>query len=113
MSILIPSWRPNKRKAVQFSDQPDFVPDAIYQEAKAAKKFYNEEWEFWIWNVARDYNCSVPEAEDACIRGLKKTLLQVHLVYGDKIAKWYEDFLEMGDIFSKVNHPIYLPKLGE
>lgn len=112
MTILIPSWRP-KRREVYYTEKPEWVPEYIYSEAVTAKRFYNENWEYWVWTTAQDYNCSVAKAEDACIRGLKKTLLQAHLVYGEKVGKWYEDFLEMKDIFSKVTLPIYLPQLGE
>lgn len=112
MSILIPSWRPSLRN-VKYQEKPEDIPQAVYQEAVCAKQFYNEKWEFWVWQVAEEHNVPMSEAEDACIRGLKKAILQINHVYGDKIARWYEDFLDMGDIFNKVNHPIYINKLGE
>lgn len=110
MTIVIPSWRPKKRNVV-FSEQPDWLPDWVYTEALAAKRNYNENWEFWVWRVSQDYNCSIPIAEDACIRGIKKAILQFKVAYGDKIGDWFEQFLDMGDIFEKVHHPIYLPIL--
>jgi hypothetical protein len=98
---------------VQYEPKPDFVPVAVYNEAQAAKRFYNADWEFWVHQVSQDYNKPLAEAEDACIRGLKKVLLQVQLVYGDRVGKWYEDYLDMSSIFTKVSHPIYLPQLGD
>lgn len=111
MTFLIPSWRP-KRRDVYYQNKPEAIPDWVYTEAVTAKRFYNENWEFWVFQVAYENNCSIAEAEDACIRGLKKAILQIHVVYGERIGRWYEEFLEMGDIFRKVQHPIYLPKLG-
>ncbi len=111
MTIVIPSWRPKKRQ-VTYSEKPLEIPDAIYQEAKVAKKSYNEEWEVWVYKVACQHNCPVAIAEDACIRGIQKEILQIKLVYGDKIGTWFENYLDMGEIFRMVNHPIYLPQLG-
>lgn len=111
MTFLIPGWRP-KRRNTYYQEKPEEIPDWVYTEAVTAKRFYNENWEFWVWQTAQDNNCSIAEAEDACIRGLRKAILQMHVVYGEKIGKWYEDYLQMGDIFSKVAHPTYLPKLG-
>lgn len=109
--MQVMSWRPSKRN-IRYQEKPDWLPDTIYTEALAAKRFYNELWEFWVWEVSRTDNVSVVEAEDACIRGLKKALNRVGFVYGDKVAAWYEQFLEMGDIFSKVKHPEYIKRLG-
>lgn len=106
--LIQTGWTPKKRN-VRYQEKPDFVPDWVYTEAVTAKKFYNEDWEFWVWNVSRDNNCSQALAEDACIRGLKKTILQMYTVYGDRIGRWYEDYLDMKDIFSKVKHPDYVP----
>ena len=55
---------------------------------------------------------SQAEAEDACIRGIQKAFNQVYLVWGDKIGTWFEQFMELGDLMRKVDHPIYLPELG-
>ena len=109
--IVIPTWQPKSRNCT-YQPKPEGIPEWVYTEAITAKRYYNEQWEFWVWQVSQEHNCSVPIAEDACIRGLKKAILQIYLVYGDNIGKWYEDFLDMGDIFKKVSHPIYLPKLG-
>jgi hypothetical protein len=109
--MLIQSWRPKRRNVVYY-DKPDYVPDWIYTEAKTAKKCYNEEWEFWVYRTSIDQNCSQALAEDACIRGLKKAIYQLYFVFGPKVGKWYEDFLEMGDIFEKVSHPQYLAQLS-
>lgn len=106
------SWRPNVRNVI-YEPRPEGIPEALYTEAVAAKRFYNEMWEFWVWEESKKHNCSLAVAEDACIRGLKKALNRVSLVYGDKIGKWYENYLDMGDIFSKVRHPEYIAKLGE
>ena len=105
------SWRPKKRN-VRYQERPDWLPEEIYSEALAAKKFYNEDWEFWVFAESRDANVSQAVAEDACIRGLRKALYRVQFVYGPKVAKWYLEFLDMGDIFSKGNHPEYIAKLG-
>lgn len=118
MSIVTPSWRPKKRN-VRYTERPEWVPDWVYTEALAAKRFYNEDWEFWVWRESINHNCSQAEAEDACIRGLKKALDRINFVYsslfgyqmGSKIAKWYEEFLDMGDLFRKVNHLTYEKKL--
>lgn len=105
--MIVQTWRPKKRN-VRYQECPEGLPDWIYVEAMAAKKFYNEDWEFWVWKTSQDFNCPLAEAEDACIRGLKKTLDKVESVYGEKVAKWYKEYLDMGDIFSKVKHPEYI-----
>ena len=106
------TWVPKLRNIV-IKPQPDFVPTDIYNEAMSAIQFYNREWEFWVWSTSKDHNCSQAKAEDACIRGLRKALLRVSLIYGDKVGKWYEEFLDMGDIFDKVKHPSYKKQLGD
>lgn len=110
--MLIPSWRPKKR-TVYYQDKPEWVPGDIYTEAVSAKRFYNENWEYWVYLTSLDANVSQATAEDACIRGLKKVMDQIDFVYGPKVAKWYREFMEMEDIFSKVVHPEYTEiKLG-
>lgn len=111
MSVVRTSWKPNLRKC-EFQPRPDFVPEEVYKEAMALKRHYNAEWEFWVWNVSEDFNVSQAEAEDACIRGIQKAFNQVYLVWGDKIGTWFEQFMELGDLMRKVDHPIYLPELG-
>lgn len=111
MSVVRTSWKPNLRKC-EFQPRPDFVPEEVYKEAVALKRHYNAEWEFWVWNVSEDFNVSQAEAEDACIRGIQKAFNQVYLVWGDKIGTWFEQFMELGDLMRKVDHPIYLPELG-
>lgn len=109
--IVKTGWKPTLRNCV-YKERPEEIPIHVYNEALAAKRYYNEHWEFWVWQTAQEYNVSIALAEDACIRGLRKAILQIYVVYGDKIGRWYEDFLDMKDIFNKVNYPIYLPKLG-
>jgi len=104
--MLLPTWQPKKR-SVYYQEKPDWVDDWIYIEAVTAKRFYNEQWEFWVWQESLKENVSQAIAEDACIRGLRKALNRVRFVYGDRVGQWYEGFLEMGDIFSKVKHPEY------
>ena len=104
--MLLPSWRPKKR-SVYYAEKPEWIDDWIYTEAITAKRFYNEEWEFWVWNESLGRNVSQAVAEDACIRGLKKALDQVKFVYGDKVGQWYLEYLDMGDIFRRVQHPVY------
>lgn len=106
------SWRPKKRN-IRIQAKPEWLPEQIYNEALSAKRFYNEDWEFWVWQEAQAHNCSVALAEDACIRGLKKALNRIQFIWGPKVAEWYIGFLDMGDIFSKVKYPEYLPKLGD
>lgn len=107
--MIVSSWRPKKR-AVYYQDKPEWVPNWVYTEALSAKRFYNENWEFWVWQVAQDYNCPIDKAEDACIRGLKKTIDQIDFAYGPKIASWYRAFMDMDGLFNKVVHPILIKK---
>ena len=104
------TWQPKLRQ-IRFTEKPEWLPQEIYLEAMTAKRFYNEQWEFWVFLVSQEHNCSQAKAEDACIRGIRKELAKIKFVYGDKIGKWYEDFLEMNDIFDKVKHPVYTKKL--
>jgi len=106
VSNLALSWRP-KRRNVRYEERPEGIPEWVYTEAQAAKVFYNENWEFWVWQESLNRNVSQAVAEDACIRGLKKALDRIHLVYGKEISKWYLAYLDMGDIFQKVQHPEY------
>lgn len=104
--MIIPSWRPKKRE-VYYQDKPEWVDDWVYTEALTAKRFFNENWELWVWQVAMDYNCNQAKAEDACIRGYKKAIDRVDFVYGPKVAKWYREFMEMDALINKVKHPEY------
>lgn len=114
---ILQSWRPKLRN-IKYDTRPEGIPEAIYIEALAAKRFYNEQWEFWVWSEAQQKSAEsggdipISEAEDACIRGLKKALNRVKFVYGDAVGEWYERFLDMGDIFNKVKHPDYQKRLG-
>lgn len=105
------TWTPKKRN-VTYSEKPEGIPEHVFQEAQLAKKFYNEDWEFWVWNEAQRNNRPLAETEDACIRGIQKAIYRIKYIYGDQIAEWYERYLDMGDIFRKVQHPEYLNKLG-
>lgn len=109
--MILTTWRPSQRN-IKYAEKPDWVPDHIYNEAMAAKRAYNRDWEFWVWSTSQDFNVPVHVAEDACIRGIKKEFYKYSLVHGEKIGKWFEEFLEMGDIFNKVKHPEYEKKLG-
>ena len=111
MSLVQTGWKPSLRNCV-YEPCPDFVPEEIYKSALAAKRTYNSEWEFWVWNVAQDYNVSQAEAEDACIRGLIKEINRIRLIYGDKIGNWWEDFMDMKDIYTKVQQPLWVLELG-
>ena len=104
------TWVPKLRQII-LQPKPDFVPDWVYTEAITAKRFYNAEWEFWVFKIAQDYNCSQAKAEDACIRGIKKELAKMKFVYGDKIGKWFEEYLDMDSVFATVKHPEYTKKL--
>lgn len=100
------TWQPKLRQ-IKLHPKPDWVPYEVYSEAMTAKRFYNEQWEFWVWQESQNFNCSQAIAEDACIRGLKKALDRIKYVYGPRIGQWYIEFLDMGDIFDKVKHPEY------
>ena len=111
MSHIQTGWKPSRRK-VKYPPRPDWVPDEIYKSTVSAKKTYNEGWEYWVWGVAQQYNVSQSEAEMACMRGIQKELYKIRFIYGPRIGTWFEQYLEMGDIFTKINHPEYLPELG-
>lgn len=100
--IVLPSWRPKFSNIDQNPVKPDFVPDEIYTYALAAKSQYNTNWEMWVYTESVLHNRPLAETEDACIRGIKKMFLQNRYVYGDKIGKWFEEFMDMDSIFSKV-----------
>lgn len=112
--LIQTGWVPKKRN-VKYQAKPDWVPDWVYTEAQAAKRFYNEDWEFWVYEVSKKDNVPLHVAEDACIRGIKKALDRVDFVYsgifgkqlGGRIARWYLDYLGLEDLFSKVSHPEY------
>ncbi len=101
------TWMPKLRQ-VKFSPKPDYVPDWVYTEAMCAKRFYNAEWELWVFLEAQKANVSQAVAEDACIRGIKTAMDRLDFIYGPKIAAWYKEFLDMGDLFQKVRHPEYI-----
>lgn len=109
--IIQTGWKPTLRN-ITYQDKPEWVPDWVYTMAQTAKHHYNAQWEFWVYKVSLDNNCSVAKAEDACIRGIKKEINRFKLTYGDKIGGWFEGYLDMGDIFNKVQHPEYIAKLG-
>ena len=111
MANIALTWKPNKRN-ITYAERPEWVPNEIYQVAVTSKRKYNEDWEFWVWEVAQNYNVSQAEAEDACIRGIKKEFYKIRFIYGPRVGQWFEEYLDMGDIFSKVKHPEYLPELG-
>lgn len=106
------SWRPSKRN-IRFQPKPDWVPEDVYKEALAAKRNYNERWEFFVWLTSQEYNVSQQVAEEACLRGLKKEFLKMRVIWGDKVGIWFEDFMEMGDIFRKIKLPEYKTQLEE
>ena len=117
--LIITGWRPKLRTLV-LQEKPDWLPEEIYKEACAHKRYYNAGWEEWVFHTADAYNVSQAEAEDACIRGIQKEFYKTRLAYtkaygeelGNRIGVWFEQFMEMGDIFNKVKHPEYLKELG-
>lgn len=111
MAHIQTAWKPSRRN-IKISERPDWVPDEIYKTAVAAKYQYNADWDFWVYDVALRYNVSQAEAEEACVRGIKKEFYKTRFVYGPRIGTWFEEFLDMGDIFNKIKHPEYLPELG-
>lgn len=104
-------WRPKVRN-ISYQDKPDGIPDHVFQEAQVAKRFYNENWEFWVWQESQYHNRSLNETEDACIRGIQKAINRMKHIYGPAIGDWYERYLDMGDIFRSVSQPTYENKLG-
>lgn len=108
--IILNSWKPSIRTCV-FQEKPDFVPDEVYKEALGHKRHYNERWEFWVYLVSKDFNCSQAEAEEACIRGIKREFLKMRFIWGDRIGQWFEEFMEMDGVFKNIKLPEYLPKL--
>lgn len=109
--LIQTGWKPSRRN-IKIDERPEWVPDDIYKTAVAAKYQYNADWDFWVYDVSQRYNVSQAEAEAACFRGIKKEFYKVRFVYGPRIGTWFEQFLDMGDIFNKFNHPDYLPELG-
>lgn len=111
MVTVVTGWKPSLRNCT-YEERPEWVPDEVYKSALAAKRTYNSGWEFWVWQVAQDYNVSQALAEDACIRGLIKEINRTRLVYGDKIGNWWEDFMDMKSLYAKVSQPLWIPELG-
>lgn len=109
--IIQTGWKPTLRN-ITYQEKPEYVPDWVYTTAMGAKKHYNAAWEFWVYQVSLDNNCSVALAEDACIRGIQKEINRFKFTYGDKVGSWFEQFLDMQDIFDKVKHPEYIKQLG-
>lgn len=112
MAVIINNWKPSLRN-VTYEPKPEWVPQEIYDEAVTAKRQYNAGWEFYVWQISKDYNCSMALAEEACLRGLKKAFYRNRLIYGDAIGKWFEDYLDMGDTVMRVKSPDYVAKLGD
>lgn len=105
------SWKPSIRN-IKLYDRPDWVPEVVYTEAVGAKYNYNAMWEFVVHRTASDYNVSQQIAEEAMLRGLDKEFKKMHVIWGDRIGQWFEDFMEMGDIFTKIKLNSYQAKLG-
>lgn len=101
-NFLIPSWRPKASHMDVVPPKPEWVPDWVYTNALSARHQYNTNWEMWVYMVSVQNNKPLAETEDACIRGIKKMFLQNRYVYGDKIGQWFEDFMDMDSIFSRV-----------
>lgn len=109
--ITITNWKPSLRN-ITVAERPDWVPVPIYQEALAAKRHYNAAWDWWVYEVSRTHNVPMAEAEEACVRGVKKEIAKTKFIYGDKIGTWFEEFLDMSSIFNKTQHPDYYNELG-
>lgn len=112
MAAILTTWKPQLRN-ITFTERPEWIEEWIYTEALAAKRFYNASWEFWVWEEAQRNNCSQAVSEDACIRGIQTAINRIKFIYGDRVGKWYEEFLDMKDIFTKVKHFDREKKLGE
>ncbi len=112
MGVIVQTgWKPSLRN-LALLDKPEWVPEWVYTLAMTARYNYNTEWEQWVFRTSKDRNCSVAEAEDACIRGIQREINRFKYTYGNKIGCWFEEFLDMKDIFRKVRHPDYVKKLG-
>ncbi len=103
-NIITSSWTPNEHRTVGYKPKPENIPDFLYNEAVAAKKQYNENWEFWVQDVANTHNITFGQAEIACIKGIDRACQNVLSVYGPRLGKWFVDFLEMESVFSKVKN---------
>lgn len=104
--LLLTNWKPTLRNII-FQEKPDWVPEWVYTEALAAKRYYNAGWEFWVYDVSRTNNVSQDKAELACARGIVTSINQLDYIYGSKLAKWFKEFLEMDGILDKIKHPEY------
>lgn len=105
------NWKPSIRN-IKIYDRPDWIPEVVYTEAVGAKHNYNARWEYVVHRTALDYNVSQQVAEEAMLRGLDKEFKKMRVIWGDKIGKWFEDFMEMGDVFAKIKLNDYHAKLG-
>lgn len=103
-NIITSTWTPNEYRTVSYQPKPEAIPDWLYSEALAAKKQYNEGWEFWVQDVANTHNITFGQAEIACIKGIDKACQNIKIQYGPRLGKWFIDFLEMESIFEKVKN---------
>jgi hypothetical protein len=111
MTIIKAGWIPRERNCV-YQERPDFVPEEVYSEALAAKRHYNANWEWWLFDTMKQYNCSEAEAFEACKRGVLKEFLKWDVIYGYRIGKWTREFMEMDDIFNGLKTPNYKMEIG-
>lgn len=101
-NLITSGWTPNEHRTLEYKPKPEGIPDWLYNEALAAKKQYNEGWEFWVQDVANTHNVTFGQAEIACIKGIDKACQRIYHLYGPRLGKWFVDYLEMESIFNKV-----------
>ena len=109
--IIQTGWVPKERNCV-YQEKPGFVPEGVYKEALAAKRHYNANWEWWVFNTMQEYNVNEAEAWEACKRGILKEFLKWEVIYGDQVGKWCREFMEMDDIFNGLKLPEYKLEIG-
>jgi hypothetical protein len=83
--------------------QPEFVPDDLYQRALVERRNYPRDWTAIVSEVARNYNVSFAEAEEAQRRGIYSEYLRMKFTYGysPDAMEWYKKFSNIEDFFPK------------
>lgn len=83
--------------------RPKNIDETLFYQSLASKRQYIESWDTWVGNIAIDFETSFDEAEEACIRGIKKSCDLAREEYGNLQADWLVDYLEMQELFKEVS----------